>query len=267
MKKYIVIISILVISILSYANIEKYYIGKIEVSQEEYMAVDSTLIRESEVWSSADTTTYIITPGIYARIDSTIQPGKIIITKKSDMEIALIDSIMSAHYREEASKIKVGNKLPTFVLDKYIISNDSTLSYNDALKGRVLLLKFWATWCAPCIEELKPTHLKSIINEFFDDETFIFIPISVNHNKKEIDDFFNTSIGKELEWIKSEMVWDKNGEFAKMLSAGGIPLTILVDKNGIVRLNESAAFFKEKDLMRLKTEIIKLLNQTFESNI
>ena len=171
MKKYIVIISILVISILSYANIEKYYIGTIEVSQEEYMAVDSTLIRESEVWSSADTTTYIITPGIYARIDSTIQPGKIIITKKSDMEIALIDSIMSAHYRED---------VPTFVLDKYIISNDSTLSYNDALKGRVLLLKFWATWCAPCIEELKPTHLKSIINEFFDDETFIFIPISVN---------------------------------------------------------------------------------------
>ena len=82
----------------------------------------------------------------------------------------------------------------------------------------------------------------------------------INYSKEEIDNFFDTPLGKELEWLKYEIAWDKNGEFAEMLSVGGIPLTILVDKNGIVRLNEAAAFLKEDDLMRLKTEISKLLN-------
>lgn len=260
MKKYIALFSILAVSILAYANIERYYIEKIEVSRQEYLGVDTTLIREREVWSSGDTTTYVITPGIYARIDSITQPGKIMVTKKSDMEIAYIDSIMSAHYRTQVSKIKVGDRLPTFNFEKYIISSDSILSYNDALKGKVLLLNFWATWCGPCIEELKPAHLQSIINDLSNDETFVFIPICINHSKEEIDNFFDTHLGKELEWLKYEIAWDKNGEFAEMLSVGGIPLTILVDKNGIVRLNEAAAFLKEDDLMRLKTEISKLLN-------
>lgn len=259
MKKFIALLGIMTISILAYANIERYFFDEIEVTRQEFMAIDSTLIRSKEVWSSGDTITHILSPGIYARIDSISHPGKKLIVRKSEAEIAVIDSIMS-NYRQQSANLKIGSSLPNFTFDKYIIAGDSILSYSEAIKGKVLLLNFWATWCGPCIEELKPQHLQSVLNQFADNERFMFIPISVNHNREEIDNFFNTPIGIELEWLKPLLAWDKNGEFAEMLSNGGIPLTILIDENGTIRLNEAGAFISNEELTRLKDEIYKLLD-------
>ena len=101
--------------------------------------------------------------------------------------------------------------------------------------------------------------LPSIASQFSNDERFVFLPVSVNHSRDEIERFFNTPVGKELQWLKYKTAWDKNGEFADILSKGGIPLTLLIDSEGIIRLNESGAFLSETDLTRLKNEITKLL--------
>ncbi len=247
------------ISVLAYADIERYFIRGIEVSRQDFMAVDSMLIRESEVWTSSDTTTYIITPDIYARIDSASVPGRIMVVRKSDAEIARIDSIMRA-YRVESAKLKVGDKMPPFRLENYDASADNVVRYDDSMHGKVLLLNFWATWCGPCLEELKAAHLPSVVSELSNDERFIFIPVCVNHSRAEIDSFFDTEIGKEFVWLRDIMAWDKNGEFSDRLSDGGIPLTLLIDRNGIIRLNESGAFLNPDDLSRLKTQIRNLLN-------
>ena len=78
-------------SVIAFANVERFFIGKIEVSRQDFMDVDSTLIRAKEAWSSDDTCIYSITPtlsDIYAQIDSLTQPGRIIVTRKSEAEIA-----------------------------------------------------------------------------------------------------------------------------------------------------------------------------------
>lgn len=257
MKNIIALILIMTFSVIAFANVERFFIGKIEVSRQDFMDVDSTLIRAKEAWSSDDTCIYSITPDIYAQIDSLTQPGRIIVTRKSEAEIALIDSLMNA-YRSESSKLNAGDILPEFTLIKYISEGNDTLS-GSSLKGKVLLLNFWATWCGPCIEELKPAGLPSIASQFSNDERFVFLPVSVNHSRDEIERFFNTPVGKELQWLKYKTSWDKNGEFADILSKGVIPLTLLIDSEGIIRLNESGAFLSETDLTRLKNEITKLL--------
>lgn len=272
MNKIAIFITMTAISILSYANIERFFIGDIEVSRQDFIDVDSALIRTKETWTSADTTIHIINPGIYANIDSVSLPGRVTVTTKPEEEIAKIDSLLNAFYLMESARLKPGDKIPDFTLGNYLKDGEEKISYKDRYMGKVLLINFWASWCGPCIEELKSTHLPAVINSFAGDNRFVFLPVSVNHSRSELDIFFNSPSGKGLEWLKHETAWDKDGEFAKKLSTGGIPITILVDSDGTIRLNESKAMLENDDLHRLKSEIAKLLHlgqqsQVFDSHV
>ena len=101
--------------------------------------------------------------------------------------------------------------------------------------------------------------MPSLLDEFKGNDNFVFLPVSVNHSNQELIDFFNSPRGKELGWIEYKTAWDKNGEFASLLSSGGIPLTILIDKNGVIRLNEAGAFLSEEQKARLRNKIEELL--------
>tara|TARA_R110000765_G_scaffold423891_2_gene533491 strand:- start:753 stop:1406 length:654 start_codon:yes stop_codon:yes gene_type:complete len=52
------------------------------------------------------------------------------------------------------------------------------------LKGRVVLLNYWATWCAPCLMEFSDFPKK--ILDPFEGEDFVLIPISIGENKEKI---------------------------------------------------------------------------------
>lgn len=245
-------------SILCFAGVERFFIGNIEVSKADYLAIDTALLRSNEVWDNGDSVRYIAHPGIYARIDSTACPGKILVVKRSDREIWVIDSLLNRN-RTETAILKVGDTIPDFTFYDFMFQEREPWSYRDLLEGNVILLNFWATWCGPCVKELEPEHLPSLIEEFRDRDDFVFLPVSVNHSNQELIDFFSSPRGKKLGWIEYEAAWDKNGEFSRILSSGGIPLTILIDKDGVIRLNESGAFLKDSQKSRLKAKITELL--------
>ena len=258
MKNLLLIFILIGTSIFCYAKIEKYYIRNIEISKEEYLALDSMLLRAKEIWTDWDTVKYIVEPNIYSRIDSVSIPGRVTVVRKSEREITEIDSILNSN-RTESAKLKVGNRIPDFTFYDYMFQERMPWSYSDLLEGNVILLNFWATWCGPCVEELKPEHLPSLADEFKDFDNFVFLPVSVNYSNQELIDFFQSSRGNELGWIEYITAWDKNGEFASALSKGGIPLTILIDKDGIIRLNEAGTFLSEEQKARLRNKIKELL--------
>ena len=92
-------------------------------------------------------------------------------------------------------------------------------------KGNLILLNFWASWCAPCREEMP--SLDSLQSNMKLDNLKIF-PINVGKDsiKKSLAFF------KELKIKNLDLYFDTPVTLAKKFNLRGIPTTILIDKNG-----------------------------------
>ena len=124
------------------------------------------------------------------------------------------------------------NELEDFELskEKKNISNlifkdhkEKEISFSD-FKGKILLVNFWATWCAPCIKEMPSLdRLESKINGNFD-----VIAISVDRDGVEkVTDFFDENKISNL-----EKFFDIKNSLAKEMNLYGVPTSFFVNKEG-----------------------------------
>lgn len=124
------------------------------------------------------------------------------------------------------------NELEDFELskEKKNISNltfkdhkEKEISFSD-FKGKILLVNFWATWCAPCIKEMPSLdRLETKINGDFD-----VIAISVDRDGVEkVTDFFDENKISNL-----EKFFDIKNSLAKEMNLYGVPTSFFVNKEG-----------------------------------
>lgn len=243
----------------AFAEIEKFYIGKVEVSHEDYCAVDTALIRVRAVRTEGDTVFSALTLSVYARIDTVSSPGHTLVLKRSAKEIAAIEAFLDAQ-RTRSALMTVGDTVPDFTLPYFKTTETSSVNYRRDLSGRIVVLNFWATWCGPCIEELKPEHIPAIVGQYANRTDFVFLPISVNHNAQELTDFFASPRGASLRWLADATAWDTNSTLLRRFSTGGIPLTVVIDKEGTVCFNESGSILTPEQQSRLQTTLSSLLD-------
>ena len=94
------------------------------------------------------------------------------------------------------------------------------------LKGKVVLLNFWATWCPPCREEI-PSMMK--LNSAMAGKPFQMVAISVDEGGvPAIEAFFKESGFSLPTYI------DPDGKAAKTYGVTGVPETFVIDKNGVL---------------------------------
>ncbi len=108
-------------------------------------------------------------------------------------------------------------------------------------KGNLILLNFWASWCAPCKEEMPSLDLLQINKNL--DNIKIF-PINVGQDDyKKASNFF-----KNLKIKNLKFYFDSPVTLAKKFSLRGIPTTILFNKEGFefARIMGSINFEDEK---------------------
>ncbi len=114
--------------------------------------------------------------------------------------------------------------------------------------GNLILLNFWATWCAPCKEEM-PSLDKLQINSNFD-KLEIF-PINVgNESIEKSKNFF-----EDLRINNLELYFDKSVNLTKKFSLRGIPTTIFINRDGeeFARIIGSTDFEDKEFLEWLKS--------------
>ena len=123
----------------------------------------------------------------------------------------------------------------TFLDDK-----NNQLNLTD-YKGNLILLNFWATWCAPCKEEMPSLDLLQTNNAF--DNLKIF-PINVGQDNLEKSyEFF-----KDLKIKNLNVYFDSPNTLAKKFGLRGVPTSILINKDGLefARIVGSIDFEDEK---------------------
>ena len=144
---------------------------------------------------------------------------------------------------EQATLVKEGQKAPAFEVEMF---DGSTVKLAD-LKGKVVLLNFWATWCPPCRAELARVE-KDIIEKFKGQE-FVFLPVSRGEKKETVAAF------REKMGYSFPMGLDTDSRVYKKYAETYIPRNFLIDKNG--KVVKASVGYSEEEF----AELVKLIEK------
>jgi thiol-disulfide isomerase/thioredoxin len=124
--------------------------------------------------------------------------------------------------------------------------NQKDVDLND-FKGKLIILNFWATWCAPCKEEMPSLDKLQSNSDFTNLKIF---PINISQESKSKSESFFT----ELNIQNLDIYFDAPITLAKKFSLRGVPTTILFTKQGreFARIIGSIDFNNEEFINWLK---------------
>jgi thiol-disulfide isomerase/thioredoxin len=151
--------------------------------------------------------------------------------------------LISNSFAEDISGIKnlvINKELKKYEGLTFLDAKNNQLNLGD-FKGNLILLNFWATWCAPCKDEMPSLNLLQKNKKLKNLKIF---PINVGQDNIEKSlKFF-----KDLDIYNLELYFDSPITLAKKFQLRGIPTSILFNKEGLefARIIGSIDFEDEK---------------------
>ena len=136
--------------------------------------------------------------------------------------------LLSNSFADEVTDIKnlvINKNLKKYDNLTFLNAKKEQLDLSD-YHGNLIILNFWATWCAPCKEEMPSLDLLQLNKNLKNLKIF---PINVGtDNIEKASNFFN-----ELKIQNLKLYFDSPTTLAKKLKLRGIPTSILINKDGL----------------------------------
>ena len=139
------------------------------------------------------------------------------------------------------SDIQLGEPAPDFW---FSTAQGLPTSLSD-LKGKIVLVNFWATWCGPCRSEMP--YIQQIYEEWSEDE-LVLLSINVGESADDVTSFMQDN------GLSFPVLLDREGESYIRYGALGLPTTLFIDKEGLLQDGMVGAF-------RSTEQIESILNQ------
>jgi thiol-disulfide isomerase/thioredoxin len=190
--------------------------------------------------------------GLQMYADALARARRDFTTKPLQEEILLRLEKRERHYK------LLGDIAPKLAdIDRWFPGNAQTLA---DLRGKVVLLDFWATWCVPCIEAF-PSLIEW--HETFQKDGLEILGMTKYHNLIEgvrVDnqtEFDFLQRFRRTNRLPFDIVVAKDTGNQLTYGATGIPTTVLIDRKGVVRYVEAGA--GESRAAEIREMIVKLL--------
>ena len=163
---------------------------------------------------------------------------------KARVQKIITDDLKSEASKQFSEQIRSAQKLEALVGKPLTIAGvkvDGDKFSTDSLKGKVVLVDFWATWCGPCMQELP--RVKKIYADNHDKGLEI-VGVSCDRSEDALVKFLADN--KDMPWPqlfdKAQPGWHA---IAKNFGVTGIPTMFLIDRKGICRSVEAREKFEE----------------------
>src|SRR5690606_15186932 len=109
--------------------------------------------------------------------------------------------------------------------------SENTISLSE-LKGKVVFINFWATWCPPCIAEMP--SIEKLYQTFKNNKNVVFIMADMDSDYKKAQAFMDK---KHF----SLPVYTPASSLPQNMFSGSLPTTVIINKKGEMVFNEKGA--------------------------
>jgi peroxiredoxin len=124
--------------------------------------------------------------------------------------------------RGELGTLTVGKAAPSF---KLIDLKGNAVDLKSLTANGAVLVNFWASWCAPCKEEIP---LLNELHRKYRDRGITIVGVSVEEDKTVVEAF------KRRHPLDYPILLDSDGAVSRRYGLIGMPMTVVVDRTGVV---------------------------------
>ena len=148
----------------------------------------------------------------------------------------------------ESGVVRVGDQAPIFRL-RDLAGNLVDLS---GLRGKVVLLNFWATWCGPCRVEMPSME---VLYRSYRDKGLEILAVSVDEQGPAVTRPFQEDRG-----LTFPILHDRDYQVGLLYGARSLPMTYIIDRKGTIR--ERVFGSREWDTPDARQSILKILEES-----
>lgn len=121
----------------------------------------------------------------------------------------------------------------------------------DALRGHVVYLDFWASWCAPCRESFP--WMNRLQREYAHDG-LVVVAVNVDRHRGDADAFLREHTAR------FRIVFDPEGTLPEKFGVRGMPTSFLIDRAGRIRSRHEGFRLRERDALAQQVRSLVLAN-------
>ena len=119
-----------------------------------------------------------------------------------------------------------------------------------ALRGRVVYLDFWASWCVPCRQSFP---WMNELQKRYADRGLTIIAVNLDHERADADKFLH-KLSPDF-----QVRFDPEGDWARQFAVHGMPTSVLLDRSGMPRFTHIG--FRNGDASQYELQIQQLLTE------
>jgi len=171
----------------------------------------------------------------------------------------LLDSMANVEHEKMLAKIakmETNQPAPDFELKDL---NGKSVSLKS-LRGKIVILDFWATWCQPCVASFP--GMQKAVDYYKNDKDVVFMFIHTMEKSPTADEDARKMLEAKKNHFDVYMDWkDKTTGKSPVLTAyrvSGIPAKFFIDKEGVIRYKNTGYIGEDEAIPEIKTIVDKI---------